>query len=210
MSSTHFVVVLWLLAKLWRVVLSDSHDDVAAGGGEFELRDQLAGAVPDRHLPANRRQTEESDTDWHNKPAEDTYKERHTYSTLTQRHLPAQFLLHVSYTHTEFPTSQSLTVEAQTHKWFISAVFLNLIWISTTTWRKGCYTYWGVMWMRGAQNVISCKDCMCDSYFHKYYTMRKIFRLIFSKKWICTSSNWFPCTEVDRLPRVIRLGTLAV
>lgn len=51
--STDFVVFFRLLAKLWRVVLCDGHDDVTAGGGEFELRDQLAGTVPHCHLPVN-------------------------------------------------------------------------------------------------------------------------------------------------------------
>lgn len=45
------MVLFRLLVELWRVVLSDSHDDVAPRGGDFELRDELAGAVPQGYLP---------------------------------------------------------------------------------------------------------------------------------------------------------------
>lgn len=48
--------------ELWRVVLSDGHDDVAAGGGEFELREELAGAVPQRHLPERKTHPEGTNT----------------------------------------------------------------------------------------------------------------------------------------------------
>lgn len=37
-----------------RVVLSDGYNDVTAGGGELELRDELAGTVSQRHLPDER------------------------------------------------------------------------------------------------------------------------------------------------------------
>lgn len=50
-STTDFVVLFRLLVELRRVVLSHGHDDAAPGGGELELRDESAGAVPQRHLP---------------------------------------------------------------------------------------------------------------------------------------------------------------
>lgn len=51
LRSADLAVFFRLLAELGRVVLGDGHDDLAAGGGEFELRDQFAGAVPHSHLP---------------------------------------------------------------------------------------------------------------------------------------------------------------
>ena len=62
---TDFVVFFGLLSKLRRVVFSDSNDDLTAGGGEFELWDELTGAVPHRHLPANSPETKGSGTDRH-------------------------------------------------------------------------------------------------------------------------------------------------
>lgn len=61
-SSTDFVVFFGLLVELWRVVLSDGHDDVAVGWGLFELRDKLAGAVPQRHLPDKKKHPEKGET----------------------------------------------------------------------------------------------------------------------------------------------------
>lgn len=40
-------------------MLSDCYNDVTAGGGELELRDKLTGAIPQRHLPDNKRQPED-------------------------------------------------------------------------------------------------------------------------------------------------------
>lgn len=62
-NHTDFEVVFRLFAKLRRVILSDSYNNVAAWRGEFELRDQLTGAVSHRHLSADRRQPEKPNKD---------------------------------------------------------------------------------------------------------------------------------------------------
>ncbi len=48
---TYLEIFLRLLAKLERVVLRHSDDDVTGSGRELELRQEVTGAVPQRHFP---------------------------------------------------------------------------------------------------------------------------------------------------------------
>lgn len=95
-TCTNFVVIFRLLAKLWRVVLSNGYHDVTAGGREFQLWDKLAGTVSQRHLPDSKRQPEDrGDTYWvaqDNPLPADTHTQPHNFHSVL---LDTQFPSHI-------------------------------------------------------------------------------------------------------------------
>lgn len=137
--GTDFVKFLRLLAKLWRVVLSNSHNNLTAGGGEFELRDQLAGAVPNCHLPANSRHPgDRGMRHWlapqANRGHTDAHQDIYTHSF--------SFVMSITtFVHTMLFKSHALALGAKC-KW-ITAGVLKLIWTMTNEFKDFLrFTHW--------------------------------------------------------------------